>query len=159
LGDNPKDRRFIATITGRGYQFVAPVTEALNGNGSLTAPIATVVPATTSHAAPVPPLPYRRLGLTLVAVALAALGGTWYALHRPSKPPGEFSERRLTFNSSASPIESEAISPDGKYLAYSDSSGIHLRLLSTGEERPITSPGLASPGASVSVDSWFPNGT
>lgn len=27
LGDNPKDRRYIATVAGRGYQFVAPVTE------------------------------------------------------------------------------------------------------------------------------------
>jgi DNA-binding winged helix-turn-helix (wHTH) protein len=27
LGDNPKDHRYIATVQGRGYQFVAPVTE------------------------------------------------------------------------------------------------------------------------------------
>ena len=27
LGDSPKDPRYIATIAGRGYQFVAPVTE------------------------------------------------------------------------------------------------------------------------------------
>jgi Tol biopolymer transport system component len=67
-------------------------------------------------------------------------------------------ERRLTFNSSASPIASAAISPDGKYLAYSDPVGIHVRLLSTGEERPIPTP--AGVPASLSyVDSWFPNGT
>jgi DNA-binding winged helix-turn-helix (wHTH) protein len=27
LGDTPKDRRYIATVAGRGYQFVAPVDE------------------------------------------------------------------------------------------------------------------------------------
>lgn len=27
LGDSPKDHRYIATVAGRGYQFVAPVTE------------------------------------------------------------------------------------------------------------------------------------
>src|SRR5262249_36631140 len=62
LGDNPKDRRFIATITARGYQFVAPVTEALNGNGSPTAPVATI-PAAPLHAVHSPNLRYRRLGL------------------------------------------------------------------------------------------------
>ena len=29
LGDSPKDARYIATVAGRGYQFVAPVTELL----------------------------------------------------------------------------------------------------------------------------------
>src|SRR5438552_15394649 len=27
LGDSPKDHRYIATVAGRGYQFVAPVAE------------------------------------------------------------------------------------------------------------------------------------
>lgn len=27
LGDSPKDHRYIATVPGRGYQFVGPVTE------------------------------------------------------------------------------------------------------------------------------------
>src|SRR5215472_16478147 len=30
LGDSPKDHRYIATVAGRGYQFVAPVTELTN---------------------------------------------------------------------------------------------------------------------------------
>lgn len=33
LGDSPKDHRYIATVAGRGYQFVAPVTESI-GNSS-----------------------------------------------------------------------------------------------------------------------------
>jgi len=67
-------------------------------------------------------------------------------------------EHRLTFNSSTSPIASAAISPDGKYLAYSDSAGIHVRLLSTGEERLIPTPTGVPAGFSY-VDSWFPNAT
>ena len=68
-------------------------------------------------------------------------------------------ERRLTFNSSASEVTSAVISPDGKYLAYSDTAGIHVRLLSTGEERLIPATAVAPAGASYWIVSWFPNGT
>src|SRR6185437_3475581 len=33
LGDSPKDHRYIATVAGRGYQFVAPVTEVTTRMG------------------------------------------------------------------------------------------------------------------------------
>jgi Tol biopolymer transport system component len=65
----------------------------------------------------------------------------------------------VTFNSSAKTVKSSAISPDGKYVAYSDVSGIHVKLLSTGEERTIPMPGERSEGSISYVDSWFPDGT
>jgi uncharacterized protein with WD repeat len=45
------------------------------------------------------------------------------------KPSAELTQKRLTFNSSENPVMSDAISPDGKYLAYSDPAGIHVKLL------------------------------
>lgn len=34
LNDDPENPQYIQTITGRGYRFIAPVTEPLNGNGN-----------------------------------------------------------------------------------------------------------------------------
>jgi Tol biopolymer transport system component len=92
-----------------------------------------------------------------VAVALVAL--VWFHLHRPPKPPAELTQKRLTLNSSENPVQSGAISPDGKYLAYSDPSGIHVKLLSTGEDRLIPRPAGVPASAYWVVDSWFPDGT
>jgi Tol biopolymer transport system component len=95
--------------------------------------------------------------LTLIAIS----GLVWFLMHRaPSpSPSAELTQKRLTFNASENPVESGAISPDGKYLAYSDQAGIHVKLLSTGEERLIPKPTGASADPGWGVDSWFPDGT
>jgi DNA-binding winged helix-turn-helix (wHTH) protein/Tol biopolymer transport system component len=143
LGDTPKDHRYIATVAGRGYQFVAPVVE-LTGEAQQE-PAGSVSKGRT------------KLAIAVITLAIAAAGGLWLWLRRPA--PMELVERRLTFNSSNNPILSSAISPDGKYLAYSDTGGIHLRLLSTGEERQVGTPAAVPADTSYYVDSWFPNGT
>lgn len=156
LGDSPKDHRYIATVPGRGYQFVAPVTELTSE--TLRTAGAPQEPAVDSVINGNPITRHKLVAVSAIAVAVAAVGALWIVLRRPAQPPSELLERRLTFNSGASPIASAAISPDGKYLAYSDPAGIHLRLLSTGEERPIPTPAGVTDGLSY-VDSWFPNGT
>jgi eukaryotic-like serine/threonine-protein kinase len=97
--------------------------------------------------------------VVVMAAALAALA--WFLLHRAPKPTAELSitQKRLTFNSSENRVESAAISPDSKYLAYSDRAGIHVKLLSTNEERLIPRSAGVPAGAYWSVDSWFPDGT
>lgn len=75
LGEKPRDRRYILTVSGRGYQFVGDVRRA--GRSSLgpvilhatsSAPASpTVVPAATN------PPPTRRSLLPLIAAALAIL--------------------------------------------------------------------------------------
>ena len=67
-------------------------------------------------------------------------------------------QKRLTFNTSDNPVESQDISPDGKYLAYSHAAEIHVKLLSTGEERIIPKPAGISSSGGWSVASWFPDG-
>jgi Tol biopolymer transport system component len=91
---------------------------------------------------------------------VAGLAAAWLLLHRrlPS-PPAESNQKRLTFNSSEKPIGVAEISPDAKYLAYSDLAGFHIKLLSTGEERVIPKPAGAPPGAGWFPDGWFPDGT
>src|ERR1700693_620214 len=148
LGDSPKDPRYIATIAGRGYQFVAPGAE-LNGEAPQM--------VETAHEAPINPYKKLAIGLTAAVAALVALA--WSALHRPLKPPSELTQKRLTFNSSENRVGSAVISPDGKYLAYSDLAGSHVQLLSTGEERLIPRPAGASASIYWLVDSWFPDST
>jgi serine/threonine protein kinase/Tol biopolymer transport system component len=95
----------------------------------------------------------------LLAVIVAGLAGAWFLAHRPPQPPAELTQKRLTFNSSENPVMSDVISPDGQYLAYSDTAGIHVKLLSTGDERVIPKPGGVPAGAEWGADSWFPDGT
>ena len=80
-------------------------------------------------------------------------------LWRPAAPLAELTQERLTFNTSDNPVNSFALSPDGRYLAYSDPTGIHLKLLSTGEERLIPKPNGAPANSVWEVVSWFPDGT
>jgi predicted Ser/Thr protein kinase len=48
--------------------------------------------------------------------------------------------RQMTFNPVEQPVFLSAISPDGKYLAYGDSGGIHVRQTSTGETHLLPVP-------------------
>jgi serine/threonine protein kinase/Tol biopolymer transport system component len=106
-------------------------------------------------------VPLRRwaplVGAVLALIA-AGLAAAWFLAHRSPQPPPELKQTRLTFNSSEDPVESGVISPDGTYLAYSDSAGIHLKLLSSGEQRLIPRPAAVPAGAEWWVQSWFPDG-
>jgi Tol biopolymer transport system component len=67
---------------------------------------------------------------------------------------------QLTANSSENPLGTGAISPDGKYLAYTDLQGIHIKLIETGETQTI--PQLESfKGSRVEwgIACWFPDST
>ncbi|HXE91883.1 MAG TPA: serine/threonine-protein kinase [Terriglobales bacterium] len=75
----------------------------------------------------------------VAAVALIAL----VAVRRPlwEKPRGaELMQRQLTSNALEKPVIAAAISPDGRYLAYSDPTGVYLRLLETGETHALRLP-------------------
>jgi len=105
-----------------------------------------------------PPL-RRRLAIALASVVIAgAVLAYWFA--RPPSPPPELKERRLTFNPSENAVTEGAISPDGKYLAYGDRTGMHLKLIQTGETRTIPQPeGSAPDHAPWWPNGWFPDGT
>lgn len=91
--------------------------------------------------------------------ALALIGLTWFFLHRAPETPTELTQKRLTFASAENHVASAAISPDGKYLAYSDGDVIHVKLLSTNEERLMARPAGVPVSAFWDVASWFPDGT
>jgi hypothetical protein len=112
-----------------------------------------------SEVAKVSPRRCRTLVLATAAAIITLTGLGWLLLHRPPAPPVELTQKRLTFNSSDNAVGSSAISADGRYLAYSDAAGIHVKLLSTGEERLIPRPAGIPANAEWSVASWFPDGT
>ena len=90
--------------------------------------------------------PIRTAILSPARIALAALlavcvtaGFFWWTHFRPARQ-GELTERQLTINSNDNPVFDAEISGDGKYLAFSDSLGIHVKLLQTGETHDIAQP-------------------
>ena len=74
-------------------------------------------------------------------------------------PSADLTQRRLTFNPSENPAYASALSRDGKYLAYSDTAGIHVKLLSTGDEHVIPRPAAVRARAYWRAQAWFPDGT
>ncbi len=98
------------------------------------------------------------LALTVVAVALSF---TWLFTRFTPHPAPQLTERRLTANSSENLVTGGAISPDGKYLAYGDQGGLHLKLIKTGETLNIPQPeGTSVPSANAWwPNGWFPDGT
>jgi len=65
----------------------------------------------------------------------------------------EFTETQLTTNSSEAPVTAAAISPDGKYVAYADLTGIHVRVIDSGETHTIEAREIGD----VNRLGWFPD--
>ena len=70
------------------------------------------------------------------------------------------SSRELTANPTGHGVTHAAVSPDAKYLAYSDDAGLHIKLLETGETRTVPLPAeAASTHATWQPVAWFPDGS
>jgi len=75
-----------------------------------------------------------------------------------SRPP--MTQRQVTANPIGHGVNGAAISPDGRYLAYSDDAGLHLKLVETGEMRTLPLPAeVATTHATWLPAAWFPDGT
>jgi Tol biopolymer transport system component len=110
------------------------------------------------------PLPLARPGIRtlVIGVGTAALVGAAYLIWHLTRPTLQRQPvlQQLTANTSEAAVGSGAISPDGKYLAYWDLQGIHLKLLATGEMKTIPQPeALKGRVASWSVGPWFQDAT
>ena len=82
-------------------------------------------------------------------IAAATLGWVW----RSRQHPPEITERQLTENASEAPVVDAAISPDGKFLAYADVSGLSLKVIGSGEVHALFSPA----DARILRIAWFPD--
>jgi len=104
--------------------------------------------------------PRSRWPLIVGALALVLAAGVsvaWFLGRRPEPLP-HFNQRRLTANPQDVPVDHAAISPDGKYLGYSDQRGIHVQLLATGDTQNIPMPpGVLAGQGYWYFNSWYPD--
>jgi Tol biopolymer transport system component len=115
-----------------------------------------------SHPTPWFSARFARSVLAFAGVLLllsAALSVRWLFTRRVLPRP-EITQRRLTANPGENPVDYPVISPDGKYLAYSDDSGIHVKLIATGEMQTFSTPQTLTAGRdSWTPAAWFPDST
>ena len=105
----------------------------------------------------------RTWKLTAGSVALLlSAAAFWFARREPSitQIPPDVRFQQLTINSPEVPVRGGAISPDGKYLAYSDAKGIHIKLVGTDETQRVPQPdALKNERVTWEVvpTAWFPD--
>ncbi|HXS75507.1 MAG TPA: winged helix-turn-helix domain-containing protein [Terracidiphilus sp.] len=165
LRDNADEPKFIQTVTGMGYRFVASVTIAEHADETASAQAnetrieaAAVTEGAAPEAAPVEVYPRRRaLGWYAAAglCALGAFGGT--AIYRSRQHSAEVKYTQLTdFTDSA---VQPTLSPDGRMLAFVRGvdtfmtvDQIYVKMLPNGEARRVTDDNRLKYGLSFSPD-------
>lgn len=98
-----------------------------------------------------------------VALLIAGLVFS-FGKHELSSPqaPSQVKFRQLTSNSSDNPVSSGSISPNGKYLAYVDNEGIHVKDIETAVTQAVSQAKGVAGGAvdwDVPGEAWFPDNT
>jgi eukaryotic-like serine/threonine-protein kinase len=88
----------------------------------------------------------RALMLTAAAAMVLVVAGVftlvrvgWFSGSNYAPPPGG-TTRQITANPTDDAVIGAAISPDGKYLAYTDLRGLHLRDVESGETSSVSVP-------------------
>jgi Tol biopolymer transport system component/DNA-binding winged helix-turn-helix (wHTH) protein len=165
LGEKPDEHRYIVTIPGRGYRFVAEVKRlSYSGAGpvmieqypssvAFAEPISAGAP---SDAESLPGKPPSRVAShkirAIIALAILVAAGGLLASWRRSRPPASYPFRqvKLTRLTNTGNVLLSAISPDGEYIVYvADEGGkqsLWLRHMATASSARITPP--------AAIDYW-----
>src|SRR5262249_55778195 len=105
----------------------------------------------------------RKWAVGLAVASVVVVVTIFFLAKRPPKTISvapEIKLRQLTTNSSENPVTGGSISPDGKYLAYSDTRGLHIKLIDSGETRTVPRPeGLQNQDVKWESGAWFPDST
>jgi len=77
-----------------------------------------------------------------IGMLLLIIVGLWFAERhqRSLSPPPDLKLKQLTSNSYENRVTEGRISPDGKYLVYTDRTGMHLKIIETNETHTIPFP-------------------
>ncbi len=120
LGESAGERRFILTVPGRGFKFVAPVRVVPRGHAAAPAPAPPVPPSVASVPSVAAMAPWPRRGTTLwlgaglVIGALAAGLWLWRGHHQAVTDPAEYVPLTDVTDTAVAPV----LSPDGRMLAF-----------------------------------------
>ena len=168
LDDDPREPRYILTVPTLGYRLLCEVAVHEDGFSSSLAASPDTPTGSAEDKRPdatgIRKQRSRKLLYASAAVAVLLLlvaGGfifRWFM--RSGGVPAHgvqhlAAERRLTANPPEAPIRDAVVSPDGKYVAYADPTGLYLRQISGGETRAWTLP----KGFVAWPYSWFPDST
>jgi DNA-binding winged helix-turn-helix (wHTH) protein/Tol biopolymer transport system component len=156
LNDDPSAPRYIETVIGKGYRFIAEVEElpvVPPHPGMASTPAAVEAPPQTPKEAPTAPVMdaaaeghrargnFRRplaIGLIAAILCLAVAALLW--IRRQHEPDhGVSGLIQLTNNGSDNLISASAVSGDGETLAYADAEGLYLRT-KAGTISPLIGP-------------------
>jgi len=168
LEEKPGDNRYIVTLPGRGYQFVSEVQILSFDDGDIRPDLVAagrinhdglVFQKTTLETSVITtkeeqgqlgsPISRRRLLVRTVPLALAVAAIVvvafrfWTSRHPRAerhKASHELTERQLTANPPENSVSAQAMSRDGKYLAYTDylSKNLYLLAIDSGELRQLS---------------------
>ena len=121
---------------------VAVSVAAASAAATATASASAIAPAAVASAP-------RRGGLVIGAIAavvvvLAVIGFVGYKAgwfeSKHAYTQAELNPAQITTNSVENPVFTAALSPDGRYIAFSDLEGLHLRALSSGDTQALPIP-------------------
>ena len=156
LGDSADTPRFVETVARRGYRFIAPLSQPLP-SAAIPVPGAQheTGPGKGAETPPAVSGQRQRIWPLAIAIVAALVAGTLVAWRLGHRTGGQATntQRRLTANRPELPITSAALSPSGKYLAFSDPAGTYLRQVDSGETHALPLPA----GFAVYPVSWFPD--
>src|SRR5215471_12601814 len=159
LGDDADHPHYVETAAKRGYRFLAPVNKTsvlVNENAAPQQPVSDPVgtePETVGSEHAATSEKHRRWYVMLTVAIVAFTAGILWHVKRGAPYP--LVEKRITANPAEAPIHAAVVSPDGKYVAYADPTGVYLRQIESGETRPLPLP----KDFNSSSTSWFPDST
>ncbi len=161
LGDDAGESKFIATLSKRGYRWVAPV--AAIGSEQAVKPPAAVPAAVVAPAPPAAagvarrPFSWRAAGALAVVLVLIALAWAWRRTDTATTPAAltQLTPTRLTVRSGYD--GTPAVSADGR-IAYTSDAGGALEIWITGSTPGSRATPLTSDGGQNMNPAWSPDG-